>query len=449
MFNRSEITFSPALNLADIEAVHFGTARSASSAYFTIPGASYIVHKPGSNEQFPGSTLAFTVTRTNNFNNYFEYRGTDNLSSITDWFIERAYGYAPDQLPAPYNDLPLLNYDEITGQAYLTYLINTFADDPNNTSPVMPDDYINYYSELDALPGETRTLSRTGSVKTAGAQYQWSIAYAGNYMDKLFFGASLGLATLRYDFERQYREDSFSFSDDPGYNPLAYLELSERINIEGSGINFTIGLIYRPMDNLQMGASLSTPTWYRLTDIYTSSVTASWNDTRSTRTEETAEPLISEYTLRTPMRTSLGVAWFFSKNGFVAADIEWLDPGKARYRSQIADISFDAENQGIRQSFTRVINYRLGSEYRLNIFRLRAGLNYMANPLVSHAANYRLFSLSAGAGIRLRTFYTDLALMHSTDRPRHSPFVFYDGTGPSADLNRKVTTAMLTFGFIF
>lgn len=449
MFNRSELTFTPALNFADIQAAHLGTTASSGNTYFNIPGAAYVLHKPGTNPKFPGSTLAISVTRINSFNNNFSYRGTDNLSSITDWFIERSAGVAPEQLPSPYDNLPLLNFDEIIGQAYLTYLTNTLADDPNNTSPVMPDDYIQYYSELEALPGETRTLNRTGTVKTRGAQYQWSLAYGGNYADKLFFGAAMGITTMRYVFERTYREDSFSFSEDPAYNPLAYLSLTEEIQIEGSGVNFTLGTIYRPADNFQLGVSLATPTWYQLADSYTSGVTAAWNDTRGTLTESSREPLLSEYTLRTPLRTSVGVAWFLSRYGFIAADAEWLNFSAARYRSRVEGISFSSENDGIRREFKSVLNYRLGAEFRLNLFRLRGGFNYQANPLTSPAANYGITTYHAGAGIRLNKFYTDLAVMHGNDQTRYSPYVFFDGTGPVAELSRKTTTLMVTVGFTF
>lgn len=449
MFNRSEFTLTPALSMNDIHADHLATNTFNSAQRFTIPGASYVVHKPGSDSKFPGSSLGITVTRINSFNNDFSYRGTDNLSSITDWFIERATGFAPEQLPAPHNNIPLLNFDEIIGQAYLTFLTNTFADDPNNTSPVMPDDYIHYYSELENLPGETRTLNRSGNVKTRGAQYQWSLAYGGNYQDKLFYGANFSIHTLRYEFDRLYREDSFSFSEDPGYNPLDYLELSERISIEGSGVSFTLGLIYRPMDNLQMGLSWATPAWYQLTDAYSSSITARWNDTRGTITEESARPLVSEYGFRTPARFSMGAAWFIGNHGFIAADLEWLNFGRARYRSQVAGIDFTPENEGIRNNFKNVMNYRMGAEFRKDIFRLRAGFNYQANPLISTLANYRIITYSAGAGIRLKTFYADLAVLRNSDNSRYSPYVFSDGTGPAVELSRAITTIMTTIGFTF
>ncbi|MCS6974791.1 MAG: hypothetical protein NZM13_09935 [Cyclobacteriaceae bacterium] len=449
MFNRSEFTFTPALSFNTIDASHFGSTTPTSNSFLNIPGASYVIHKPGSRNEFPSSSLAITVTRINSFNREFNYRGTDNISSITDWFIERATGYAPEQLPSPYRDIPLLNFEEITGQAYMTYLINTLADDPTNTTPVMPDDYINYYSELEALPGETRTLSRTGKVKTRGAQYQWSVAYGGNYRDKLFYGATFGIHTLRYEFERTYGESNFEFSDDPSYNPLDFLELSERISIEGTGASFALGVIYRPVDYIQVGVSWITPTWYQLSDLYTSSVTANWNDSRGLITEQTRDGLLSEYAFRTPGRLTLGTAWFVGSHGFITADLEWINFGNARYRSQVGDISFAPDNEGIQQNFKNVINYRIGAEFRKSIFRLRAGLNYQANPLLTTLADYRILTYSMGAGIRLKTFYSDLAVLRSSDQTQYSPFVFSDGSGPAVDLSRKATTVMITFGFTF
>jgi long-subunit fatty acid transport protein len=449
MFNRSEVTFTPALAFHNINAEHLSTSESSLQQRFIIPGVSYVMHKPGRSKDFPSHAFAFTFSRTNTFTRKFSYGGRDNLSSIVDWFLERASGRAPEQLPAPYQNIPLLNPDEIVGQSYLTFLINTLADDPGNTNPVLPDDYISYYSELEVLPGEVRSLNRRERVENRGAQNQWTIAYGGNYQDRLFFGASLGIATLTYSFERRYREDGFNFSLDPSYNPLTFLEVSEQISIEGTGLNVNAGITYRPVDTFQAGISFTSPTWYYISDVYTSSVAARWTDSRGLLERRTDLPLISEYIFRTPSRISAAAAWFINSMGFIAADVEWANIAGGRYRSQFGDISFDPENEGIRNSFRSVINYRIGGEVRKSIFRFRAGFNYQANPLKSGDVNYRITTVSTGAGIRKSNFFTDVALMRSSDRTQYSPYIFFDGTGPAARLSRKITSALITVGFTF
>lgn len=449
MYNRSEFTFSPALNFYSTSTGHLGNTATDSKNVFAIPGLSYVLCSPKNTSGYIGSSFGISMARVNDFNRTFSYAGTDDLSSIVDWFIEDASGFTPEQLPAPYESTPLLNYDYITGQSYLTYLVNTFADDPNNTNPVMPDDYIQYYSELEPVPGETRTLDRVGQVSVTGSQYQWSLAYGGNYNDKLFFGANIGIATLRYNFKRKYREQNFDFSNDPTFNPLDYLELEEKIIIDGAGVNLALGLIYRPVDKVQLGLSVVTPTYHQLTDSYTSEVRTLWNDSRAFIEEQSALPLASEYSLITPMKLSLGTAVFMGSHGFVSGDIEFVNYGKAKYRSDISGISFTPDNEGIREFFTSTVNYRMGAEFRYEIARFRAGYSIQANPLTNNDANLKIQTLSAGVGLRLNKFFADLAWLTSQGDSFYSPFIFQDGTGPLVTLKNKVNSVMITVGITF
>jgi hypothetical protein len=449
MYNRSEFTFSPAMNFYNTSAAHLGSSANDSKNVFTVPGLSYVFSNPKNSSGYIGGSFGISMSRINDFNRTFTYGGTDNVSSIVDWFIEDAYGFAPEQLPAPYASTPLLNYDYITGQGYLTYLINTFADDPNNTSPVMPDDYIEYYSELEPIPGETRTLNRIGQASVKGSQYQWSLAYGGNYNDKLFFGANIGIATLRYAFKRKYREQNFDFSSDPSYNPLDYLELEERITVDGSGVNLTLGLIYRPVDVVQLGMSFVTPTYYQLTDSYTSVVRTLWNDSRAFIEERSEQPLVSEYSLTTPLKFSLGTAVFLGGYGFISGDVEFINYGKARYRSDISGISFTPDNEGIREFFTNTVNYRVGAEFRYEKLRFRAGYNVQSNPLTNNDNDLKIQTISAGAGLRLKKFFTDLAWLVTKGDSFYSPYVFQDGTGPLVNLENTVKSFMVTVGFTF
>jgi hypothetical protein len=449
MYNRSEFTFSPALNFYSTAAEHLGNTANDSKTVFTIPGLSYVFNSPKNTSGYIGGSFGISMSRINDFNRTFTYSGTDDLSSMVDWFIEDAFGFTPEQLPSPYSSVPLLNYDYTTGQAYLTYLINTLADDPNNTTPVMPDDYVTYYSELEPLPGETRTLDRLEQVSVKGSQYQWSLAYGGNYNDKLFFGANIGITTLRYNFKRKYREQNFEFSDDPSYNPLDYLELEEKISIDGSGVNLTLGLIYRPVDAIQLGMSFVTPTYYWLTDSYTSLVRTLWNDSRAFIEEKSVQQLISEYSLTAPMKFSIGTAVFFGGYGFISGDMEFVNYSKAKYRSDVSGISFSSENEGIKEFFTNTINYRIGTEWRYGKLRFRAGYNIQSSPLKSNDANLKIQTLSAGIGLRLSKFFTDLAWLSAKGDGFYSPYIFQDGLGPLVNLKNKVNSVMVTVGFTF
>jgi hypothetical protein len=455
MYNRSEFTFSPALNFynSDSKIVgHTGNNEATDSkSVFTIPGLSYVHHSPMEKGGFLGGSFAVSMSRTNDFQNTFRYGGTDNATSIIDYFEQMAQGYSIDPLASPYDDTPLLNYDAPEGLAYLTYLITPYNEDPGNTDPVLPDDYINYFSELDTLSDEVRTLNRNGNVNLRGAQYQWSFAYGGNYKDKLFFGASVGFTTLRYKYASAYSESNYSFSSDDAYNPLDNLKLNETIEIDGSGVNFTLGLIYRFVDFAQAGISLVTPTYYTISDTYSARLRADWN-IRAAQ-DESSQPIISEYNIITPMKLSTGLAFFVGKYGLISGDVEFVNYGKARYNSDTPGVTFKPDNDDIQYYYTNVVNYRMGAEARLGIFRLRGGYNVQNNPYKSNFnAGGTVTTLSGGAGIKLAKFFIDGTWLTTKYNSSYSPYSVVDGNtlvGPTARLKNTLNSAMLTVGFSF
>ncbi|MBK8290372.1 MAG: hypothetical protein IPK96_04825 [Flammeovirgaceae bacterium] len=149
------------------------------------------------------------------------------------------------------------NFNTPTGLAYNNYLIedSTFVD--ASASPLQ---YLSVLGTYPSNPNDIRTVLQQEEVRTTGSQNQWSLSYGANFSDKLFFGAGLGIASLRFQTEKTYRESDFNFVEDPSFNPLNNLILEEQIEINGSGINGTFGLIARPIDMVQLGFPYTTPT---------------------------------------------------------------------------------------------------------------------------------------------------------------------------------------------
>lgn len=451
MYNRSEFTFSPALSFYNSDSQHLGTAMTDSKTVFNIPGLSFVHHSPVEKGAFLGGSFGITMSRVNDFQNTFVYGGTDNATSIIDYFEQMAQGYSIDPLPNPYSNTPLLNYDAPEGLAYLTYLITPYNEDPGNTDPVLPNDYINYFSELDTLGDEVRTLSRRGNVNVRGAQYQWSLAYGGNIKDKFFFGASVGITSLRYKFSSSYNESNYNFSS--GYeSPLDGLSLDETIEIDGTGANLTLGLIYRFVDFAQAGVSFVTPTFYSITDTYSARLKAAWNIRN--QEDESSYPIVSEYNIVTPMKFSTGLAFFLGKHGLVSGDVEFVNYGKAKYNSDTPGVSFKPDNDDIRYYYTNVVNYRIGAESRLGIYRFRAGYNVQKNPYKSNFnAGGDITTFSAGLGIKLQKFFIDATWLNARYNSSYSPYSIQDEAdntvGPTVRLKNTMNSVMLTLGFSF
>ena len=443
MYNRSEFTFSPALNMYQTDADHLGTTSNDSKNVFNIPGLSYVHHIPADKNGFLGGSFGGSMTRINDFNTTFQYSGMDDVSSIVDYFIEDATGFTPEEL----------GRDIRTALGYDNYLVEDSSFYGGNNT-----DYFSVMGKYPDDPDDIRRLRRDGSVNVEGAQYQWSIAYGGNFQDKLFFGAGLGITTLRYKFKSNYLESNFTFDLSPGYDPLDQLELEENIDIDGTGVNFTLGLIYRPIDLFQIGVSFVTPTYYNFNDSYSSRISTEWNnydyldqgDLLNSVSSELTDPIIAEYNLVTPLKFSGGAAFFLGKYGFVTGDIEFVNYSKTKYNSDTPGVSFSPENQDISFYYTNVINYRMGAEFRYNIFRLRGGYNIQNNPYKTEFdVDRKITTFSTGVGVRFAKFFIDIAWLNSKSEGSFSPYVFQDGTGPVADLSNKTTSGMLTLGFTF
>lgn len=444
MYNRSEFTISPGLHISTSRSTYFGEETDDSRTAFNIPGFSLVFHnESGKREGFLGGSFAISLNRVNDFNQRYSYSGTNTQSSIAHMFVEDANGIPFD--PYPYEGL--LPEGEFfygpTGLAFNQYIIDTIQIDGN------PDDYY-YDSPLTAYwdePGETGSVRQFESSERSGGQYQWSFAYGANFSDKVFVGATLGLTTLRFKLKQTYRESDFQFDDlPPGYtNPVQNFELEETYDIRGSGLNFGLGVIYRPINFLQLGASIQTPTIYGITDTYSATMSSAWEGETLDPTGFKS-PLLSEYNLRTPMRVNTG-ATFISKVGFISADVEFINYSQARYTST-GDFSYTGENSDIKTQYQSAINYRLGGEYRFDNWRARAGVGYMSDPIATEETNRSQTGISGGFGYRDRNFFIDFAANFTSRKGNRFPYSSMQGE-PVATQKFNVMSYMVTVGFPF
>ncbi len=457
MYNRSEFTFSPGVTTTNISSNYLGESRDASESMFNIPGLSLVYHhETGKEKGFLGGSFGISMTRTNDFNRKFTYSGTNNENSMVDYFIDDAYGIDPETMLWRQNQNPGANFTTLTALAYNNYLIEDFIDNTGEYA------YRSVLSPLPAEPGfpaEVRTVDQQELSESKGSQYQWSISYGANFGDKFFLGAGVGVTSIRYKIKQYFTESNFRYDQDPTYVPIDNFKTTENFDIRGSGVNFTIGAILRPVDFLQVGASLVTPTYHNMTDTYTARIESIWNNYGNPDNEsfpprrDVSEhfediPVISEYNLSTPLRVTTG-ATFISKFGFISGEVEFVNYANAKYDSDIAD-DFNAENEGVKAEYQPVVNYRVGAEYRYEIYRIRAGYNYMQDPYRQTGnVDRSVQSFSGGLGVRTKNFFVDLGAIFSSAEGTRSPYYSSIGADPVAYQKFKSANYILTFGFTF
>ena len=444
-FNRSEFSFSAQFNGLNTSSDYLNTTVEDSRLNFNIPNLGAVINTAKSKGKWKSQSFGVSLNRTADFQNQVTYEG---LNSNYD-FIR--YAVQQDNLDG---------FTDLTDLAFEVDLTTTVDFTYNGESEIVIDDQLFPVEDVfGRIPniGETLELTErnifdvnTGelgypneefpvqtqeNIDVRGASYQFSIAYGANYDDKVYLGGSIGIASFNKEVERLLIER-------PTETDLNELRLLDEYEQSGIGINGTLGVIIRPIDQILLGASYTTPTYYSASQIQEIELSAFYNTG-----DIFSEGIIYEdfdYNITTPSRLKGGVTAFLNKSGFITAEVERINYSVANLSLPSDGFSFSEENNTIDR-FNNALNYRLGAEFRYQIFRVRGGFAYIEDPVENNLEQDET-QFSFGLGIRKRKYYGDLAIVHSDGfANRISP---YPGT-PQAVVEQNTTRVTLTVGVNF
>lgn len=446
LFTKTEFNFSADFSNSQVESQYIGQNTSAQKDRLGIDQIGGVFYNPTARTK--GSDLktgwlsfnyGVSYNKTNNFNTTIDYSGTNPGSSIADYFSDLATFYLSSGDPASNNNA--LPANTLERMAYNNFLIE--------------------YDPSGYFPTTSLNSSQRNLVYRTGSQSEVNFGAGANYSNKLYLGASIALASVNYNADRQFTEagnnrtyigqqaDFIGGTYDITYN--------NNQNTSGTGVNGKLGMIYRATEDVRVGVSFITPTWFQISDTFSESL-----DTRFTRANGgaiapyTNNPQIydTDYTLRTPFKVNGGLSAIVNKQALLSADIEYVDYSSVNFKSndQIADQN---TNNDIRDRYKAAVNLRVGGEYKINNMMLRAGYNRAGNPFKNLEVTTDI--LSAGIGFRSDIIYVDLAYQNATLNTTNSPYVIspqypdfqVTGTGETATLKNTSNNVFLTVGARF
>jgi len=448
LYNRSELAITPTFNSNQSKATLNGITTNVNRPKLSLDQVSGVFHQPkDGNGGWLGGSWGFGVQKMNDFNSKTNYSGVNHANSLIDYFIENADGSTTSDFPN------LEDAFDLTSLAYYNYLIGPWniidtLNFPNNE----------YFSDVTSF--YRPSLKQKESIETSGSQYQISMGYGGNFADVLYFGINLGLVTIKYEMLKNYEESNFDYSktDSTTYLPLNSFIATEKLNIDGTGANLTLGIIIRPDPAFRIGASITTPTAYAINDSYETTMGANWNnfyygdliggDTLLNSTYVESAIIQSFYTIKTPMQYSLGAAFFYNKLGFVTLDAEFKDYSNVNLTSQ--EFSMQSDNDYLQTNYSNQINIRAGAELRLSSLRVRGGYA-ITNPPNDKQNGFTSISqtFSGGVGILLEKFYADFALIYNNRKSTYSPYLLFDYSEPIIEINQNRIKGVLSLGVKF
>jgi len=115
---------------------------------------------------------------------------------------------------------------------------------------------VSYFTDVEL--NQNALLFKEQTVRRRGGINELSLAFAGNFKERLMIGVSIGFPILSYTEERVYNEEDRA-DEVPAY---VNMQFNENLTTTGSGINLKLGLIYRLSQMIRLGAAIHTPTNY-------------------------------------------------------------------------------------------------------------------------------------------------------------------------------------------
>jgi hypothetical protein len=422
MYRTDEFTVTPGFRLAASEA-SFGDnpATSDESTRFHLAQIGFVSNRNNDNENARWRSVNFAIglNQLANFRGSSYAEGASNGTILNGWYEQAVAAGDPSQ------------FDPFTSR--LAYDANAIYFQDNALS-------------YDFLNNPQANIQRAQNLNTFGQVNELTAAMAGNYEDRIFIGGAIGVPFVRYRQEAAYTET------DPGSSVDFFDELSysDYVRVRGYGVNAKLGVTLRLSQALRLGVSYQTPTFMSLTDNYGGDMTYTYTDGTGTATTESMTPEGEfKYRLRTPGRINFGGALLAGKNGFISADVEWVNYANSRFNltdgeSNTANQAFERElNQQISDQYRSVLNYRLGGEFAKDIFRLRGGVSLNGKPN-DNATGFNL-GWSVGAGLRGKSTYLELAYRRTTATNSITPWGGADA--PVINSDATYGDVMITIGF--
>jgi long-subunit fatty acid transport protein len=283
-------------------------------------------------------------------------------------------------------------------------------------------------------------------VSYEGYTGEHALSIGGNYSNKIFFGATLGISRLKYSSHFEHRESA----EQPlasGFTNFTYIDHFENT---GTGYSLKVGAIIKPIETLRIGLAFHSPTLYRINEYFYEDMTSNFND--GGHYESSNDPLRYNYLLTTPFRVLTGVAVQIQKFAILSADYEFVDYRTARFSEAGDGYNYSDKNDNIKNTLKSASNIRLGGEFRLNKLYLRTGYGYYGKAFQPGEDNENLDyrSISFGAGFREQNVSIDFGFTNYNYTQRYIMYPLASSFDPaivSLGTNKNMFTVTMGYKF--
>jgi hypothetical protein len=409
IFRGSEFTITPSLNYSLVNSNYYGVSDEDIKYSFNMKNIGFVFTVPisgsGEGSGLKSINFGFGLVQHNNFNYRMVAEGFNTESSLMTHFLNEA------------NQNGLKPFT--TQLAYDTWLLGT---DDDGYFVDMPDG--NVFQRMES--------------NTSGYIQELVFSLGGNYNDVAYFGATIGIPSVRYEETFVFNEiDINNLSEE--FNSLQY---RETLTTLGKGFNFKLGGIFRIADIVRIGAAVHTPTFYQMEDEYKNRITSDLNLSEDHPTEASSPIGIFDYEINTPLRGIGSVGVVIGNRGIVSVDYEYANYASIRLRSD--EYLFTEENRVIREDLREQHGVRLGGEFNLSPVFLRGGYAMYTGPVKTGKNDLSKTAISGGIGIRDKGYFIDFAYVYNIYNEDFYPYT--NAAITPAEIGYSQSNFVLTLG---
>ncbi|PWT76972.1 MAG: hypothetical protein C5B59_05240 [Bacteroidetes bacterium] len=454
-YRTGEIVLSPGYRFQKDNSIYRGTSSSGSTVgNFNLGTSGVVFAIPSQNPEGSGA-ISITVNRTANFGGNTYYKGQNDYSSFSEQYVEEfaKSGLSIDQALGNSG----LSYG--TRMALYTYLIDTATIGGTLQVIGQPQKILDAHG----------LLLQENNIRTKGGITEIALGLGGSGRGKWYYGGSIGVPILDYTRNQTFTESDLTGNTNNDFNYSTY---TETYTSKGVGVNFKLGVIFKPDNAWRVGLAIHSPSFYALTDNISAAMTTNTDKYAAPSSISSAE-LDSQtgsvgsvkYDLQSAWKVLLSGSYIFGggpentkgQKGFITGDVEWVVNRDSKFSSPQDNNGnplydngyFDAVNNAIKSYYRNNFNVRLGGELKFDLLAARLGFAYSTSPYKQSGLQANRLTIAGGVGYRNKGVFVDLTYVQNITNDVNFPYRLADKENTYATVKQFAGTVLLTVGFKF
>jgi hypothetical protein len=294
-------------------------------------------------------------------------------------------------------------------------------------------------------------LQREQEIQNTGSLSELAFTLAGNYNEKVSVGLSVGLPFVSYYNLRNYSEVDPVKA--PGGVPyFKDLRYREELSTTGGGANLKLGIMVKPQPNFRIGMAVHSPTFLNVSDIYQNELEYNYyenaNETGNFLEGQAISEGSFEYRFKTPWRYFGNVGLILGKKGFIGGEVEYVNYAANRFNYDGFDEAENESNIEVTGRLSQAVAIRMGGEaVLLDVYRLRAGLQFYTSPFRDDETAKTILSL--GGGRRGEKYFFDICVRFNQLNEVFFPYLTQNAPTQEVDKSIMKQSLILTVGSKF